>query len=691
MRMLSRWVTGSAFIFYLYWSGAWQIAYASTDAEVRMQDISQGSLVFRSEGSKAYRQVPVVSTDVEMNITGMILRSRLKQTFENTSDQWVEAIYVFPLPEQAAVDHMRIKVGERVIEGQVKEKNQARKIYNKAKAAGKRAALTEQLRPNMFTNSIANIGPGETIVVEIEYQQLLQYKDGQYSFRFPMAITPRYTPGRSAVNDEARAMNSGWLTEEGNLQGSAAITPPVDIGNNKLNPVRMNIMLESGFPLAHLKSSYHAINSTQTEPGKYRIGFTDEVVYAKRDFVLSWTPEAGKQPRVALFSENKGTDSYHMLMVIPPEMDNTSQKTLSREVVYIIDTSGSMAGTSIQQARKALLMGLGRLDISSRFNIIQFNSVTHMLFQSSQMATPENINKAKYYVRQLQATGGTEMAPALQAGLNNQVYDQDIRQVIFLTDGSVGNEAELFVYIKQHLGNSRLFTVGIGSAPNSHFMRKVAEFGRGTFSYIGNVNDVDEIMRKLFRKLETPLMSDLVVDFPGSNLVDSWPERIPDLYDGEPLLVFWKSPGYGMGEIRIHGKRQNITWENTFPMSLAGSGKGISQLWARKKISELMGRQLTQGRNGVRKQVIEIALDHHLVSQYTSLVAVDITPVRSIATSLTKSKVPVNLPTGQHYTKIFGRLPQTATPAGMQIISGLLLLLLGWLARWKLMYWRVRS
>jgi len=691
MRTLNRWVTGSAFIFYLYWSGAWQIAYASTDAEVRMQDISQGSLVFRAEGSKAYRQVPLVSTDVDMDITGMILRSRLKQTFENTSDQWVEAIYAFPLPEQAAVDHMRIKVGNRIIVGQVKEKNQARKIYNKAKAAGKRAALTEQQRPNMFTNSIANIGPGETIVVEIEYQQLLQYKDGQYSFRFPMAMTPRYLPGKRIANDEARAMNSGWLTEEGSLRDSEAITPPVHAGKDKLNPVRMTITMESGFPLANLKSAYHAISPTQTEPGKYSIRFADEVVYAERDFVLSWTPEAGKQPRAALFSENKGTDSYHMLMVIPPERDNTQQKTLSREVVYIIDTSGSMSGTSLQQARKALLMGLDRLDVTSRFNIIQFNSVTSMLFKTSQMATPENISKAKYYVRQLDATGGTEMAPALQAALNNQVYDQDIRQVIFLTDGSVGNEAELFGYIKQHLGDSRLFTVGIGSAPNSYFMRKAAEFGRGTFSYIGDVNEVDQKMRTLFRKLESPLMSDLAVDFPGSQLVDRWPQRIPDLYDGEPLMVLWKSPGYGMGEVRIHGKRQNITWQKTFPMALAGSGKGISQLWARKKISELMDRQLTDDPKMIRQQVIELALDHHLVSKYTSLVAVDVTPVRPADESLSKGKVPVNLPKGQHYTKVLGRLPQTATPAGMQIVSGLLLLLLGWLAKWKLMSWRVRS
>ncbi len=678
------------------WSAVVQAVYANDDREIRLQDISQGSLIYKREGSRTYRQLPVVSTDVNMQITGMILRSRLKQSFSNTSDDWLEAKYVFPLPEQAAVDHMRIQVGERIIEGQIKEKNQARKIYNKARAAGKRAALTEQLRPNMFSNSVANIAPGETVIVEIEYQQLLQFRDGQYSLRFPMAMTPRYMPGgtpdRHVDDNRIRALNSGWLTEQNLRNDSEAISPPVNPGREKLNPVRMQISLESGFPLASLKSAYHDISTSQTGSGKYTIRFAEEVVYAERDFVLSWTPEADKQPRAALFSEQKGADSYHMLMVIPPEQDDSQRQHLSREIVFIIDTSGSMAGTSIRQARKALLTGLERLDQTSRFNVIQFNSYMHMLFDSSQLATPQNINKARHYVRQLRANGGTEMAPALQAALNNQVYDQDVRQVVFLTDGSVGNEAELFGLIRQGLGKSRLFTIGIGSAPNSHFMRKAAEFGRGSFSYIGNVNEVDQKMRTLFRKLESPLMSDLKVDFTGNVPVDRWPERIPDLYDSEPLMLIWKSPGYGMGEVRVQGRRGEIPWQTGFPLTLAGSGKGISQLWARKKISEWMDKRLTGAdQQTVRQRIIGLALDHHMVSQYTSLVAVDVTPVRPVNKTLSSKKVPVNLPTGQQYTKILGRMPQTATSSDLQMATGLLLILLGLFSAWIIRHGRTSS
>ena len=271
------------------------------------------------------------------------------------------------------------------------------------------------------------------------------------------------------------------------------------------------------------------------------------------------------------------------------------------------------------------------------------------------------------------------MAPALNAALNGQDVGQYVRQVIFLTDGSVGNEPALFDLIKQHVGQSRLFTVGIGSAPNSHFMRKAAQFGRGTFTYIGDVSEVNEKMATLFAKLESPVMTDLEVQFSSGVEVEAWPKRVPDLYDGEPLILAAKTSGAGE-KVTIKGMRALTPWQATLDMMQGRSGEGIGVFWARSKIAALVD-SLHEGedKDKVREAVISVALTHHLVSRYTSLVAVDVTPTRPAHAPLDRHAMPVNLPQGQNYQKIFGQLPQTATPAELHLLSGLVLFLLVWL------------
>ena len=642
---------------------------------VNIEDVSEGSLLLKAEQAGMYQQVPILHTDVEMRVTGMIVRARIKQSFRNPGQDWVEGIYVFPLPEQAAVDHMRMHIGQRVIKGVIKEKQEARQVYEQARREGKKAALTEQQRPNMFTNSVANIGPVETVIVEIEYQQTLRYDQGKFGLRFPMAITPRYIPGKP-ISETISVTGTGWARNTDQVPDASRITPPVYQGRGKINPVSLRIELDVGYPLLEVKSPYHRITQRQHGIGQVTLTLAEGEVPADRDFELVWTPEAGHAPRAALFSEQVAGEFYHLLMVLPPEQGMEGGQPMAREVIYVIDTSGSMSGTSIKQAKRSLLLALSRLRPRDRFNVIQFNSSTDLLFSQARKASQQNLRRARDYVRQLDADGGTEMAPALYAALRGQSDNQYVRQVVFLTDGSVGNESALFDLIQQHLGQRRLFTVGIGSAPNSYFMRKAAQYGRGTFTYIGDVREVNEKMAELFTKLESPVMTDLEVQFPKGTQVEAWPERVPDLYQGEPIILAAKTSS-GADKVIIKGMRSLAPWQATFDMTQGSSGKGIGVFWARSKIAALMD-SLHDGaeQDKVREEVIKVALTHHLVSRYTSLVAVDVTPTRPQQAALKRHGMPGNLPQGQNFQKIFGQLPQTATPAELNLFIGFALLLL---------------
>jgi Ca-activated chloride channel family protein len=652
---------------------------AAPAAEWRPQDATQGSLWLRDEQNPRYQPAPALDTHVEMDITGMLARVQVRQTFHNPGNRWAEGIYVFPLPEQAAVDHLRMVIGERIIEGQIKERAQARKTYQQAKQAGQRASLVEQERANIFTTSLANIAPGESISVEIEYQQTVHYSDNAFRLRFPMVVGPRYIPGTALeLEDEVRAFaGSGWARATTRVADAARITPPVQHPDHgPLNPVSLDIHLNPGMPLAEVSSSYHPIDTQWSAEGHYRIQLAERQVPADRDFELVWRPTAASAPRGAWFVEDKHEYQYGLLMLVPPQHD-AERTALSRDVVFVIDTSGSMHGESIEQARSALLLALDRLTERDRFNIIRFSDSTDSLFAETQSADPANLAIARQFVRSLHASGGTEMRPALQLALQHDGQARGLRQVVFLTDGSVGNERELFELIRNKLGHSRLFTVGIGSAPNSHFMRKAAEYGRGTFSYIGKTAEVMEKTAELFLKLERATLTDIRLELPPGLDLETLPQRIPDLYAGEPLLVALRGPAMP-DWIVVHGKLAEQPWSTRVTLEGGQQGSVLAPEWGRRKIAQLMTRlhdaQHEDAREALRQQVVATGLTHHLVSRYTSLVAVDVTPARQMNELLNQHALKTNLPRGWSHEHVFG-LPQTATPARLHLTTGLLMLL----------------
>jgi len=664
----------------LFWLAAHGKAKALPDLgpPVKTDQVRSGSLLVKTDKAGVFLPAPALETDVAIRVTGIVARTRVRQRFANAAGDCVEGVYVFPLPEGSAVDHMRLRIGDRVIDGQVREREEAKKVYEQAKSEGKKASLLEQERPNIFTASVASIGANEEVEIEIEYQETLRFDAGKFHLRFPMVVAPRYTPGGTVLasadtggGSGALAVNPGmgWAPNTDRVPDASRITTAVlRPGETRVNPIRLRVELLPGVKLRKLESVTHALRVDAAE-ASYAVSLADQTLAADRDFELQWEPDLGSRPRPALFGETRDGQIYALLVVMPPEATSVPAARLPRETIFIIDTSGSMYGTSIDQARRALLFALDRLAPEDRFNVIEFNSIMKRLYTESRRALPDSVAEAKAWVGKLQAGGGTEMLPALAAAFEGAESGSEVRQIVFMTDGGVGNEQELFGYIRKHLGRSRLFTVGIGSAPNSHFMTKAAEFGRGTFTYVGSVSEVQEKMGGLFRKLENPVLTDLRIDWDDAT-VEAWPAKIPDLYAGEPVVIAARLSN-PRGGATVTGQRGGESWSERVTMALSTDERGTDRLWARRKIGSLMDR-IGEGadREKVKRDVIEVAVAHHLVSDFTSLVAVDLTPTLAQGTVCTPKAVPVHLPAGWDYGHVFGEIPQTATPGPLYILIG---------------------
>jgi len=629
-----------------------------TPAEMR-----SGALLLRTDGDRDVA-APLVATDVDVTVSGPTARARVTQLFHNPSAGWVEAVYVYPLPEGGAVDTLKMVVGERIIVGDVMERKSAKAIYEQAKAAGQKATLMEQERPNIFTNSVANIGPGESVLVQIEYQEPVHQSGNQYSLRIPLVVAPRYNPAPVVQTVDLKPDGQGWGSVADPVPDRDRITPPVldPSIDSPINPVAITVRLQAGFPLCEVKSQHHGITTDEISNDTRVIKLSDKVVPADRDFELTWTPAAAAVPSVGLFREHVADADYVLAFVTPPALADAVQQPRPREAVFVIDNSGSIGGTSIRQAKASLLYALGRLKPTDRFNVIRFDDTMDVLFPDAVPADAEHLDRARSFVSALEARGGTEMVPAMQAALTDRRGgEQDhLRQVIFLTDGEIGNEQQLFDTIAAMRGRSRVYMVGIGSAPNTFLMTRAAEIGRGTFTHIGSVDQVEERMRALFDKLENPIVTGLTATY--SDTADTTPSALPDLYRGEPVVIAAKVATL-TGTLEIAGRIGDRPWLVKLPLANAAEGKGLSKLWARRKIADAeVARTLRRATpEETDKRVLALALDHHLVSRLTSLVAVDTTPSRPEGAHLVRTELPLNLPAGWDFGKVFGERP--ARPA----------------------------
>ena len=648
-------------------AGSWMPAGNAEDASPG--DVQSGTLLLKMQAG--FTTATRMNTDVTMNVSGLVARVSVRQEFRNDGGEWTEGVYVFPLPDAAAVDRMRLHIGERFIEGEIREKEEARKEYERARNEGRKAGLVEQQRPNLFTTSVANIAPGERVVVEIEYLENLRYDNGTFGIRFPMTLTPRYIPG-SPLPDR---QGSGWSPDTTQVSDASLITPPHVVSSDD-HRITLTANIDAGLPLEVVASRYHPVEVSEAN-GRYTVSLANDAVPLDHDFELLWRPPPSSRPRALVFRETVAGQPHYLLMVMPPDVAEDATISMPRELIFVVDTSGSMHGNSIAQAKQALGHALDGLAANDRFNIIEFNSTTRALYHQSVFADAGNVSHARKFVQGLDANGGTEMRPALRLALDSAGAETHLRQIVFITDGSVGNEDELYAMIETRLGDARLFTVGIGSAPNSWFMRKAAELGRGTFVVISALHEVGEKMERLFDKLGHPQVTNIDVSWPGGTVTEGYPEVVPDLYLGEPVMVRARASGpFPPGSVvRVAGDSAAGAWTTELPLDSNDDHPGIGALWARARIAALHD-EARRGEEAalIRKAVIDTAIDHHLVSRYTSLVAVDKTPERAAGDPLAREQVPNLLPYGQSMNAIFG-FPATATNAGVLQRRGMVLLI----------------
>nr|WP_319388272.1 marine proteobacterial sortase target protein [uncultured Cohaesibacter sp.] len=673
-----------------------QAAPIASPLLVTPDDMQSGGLLFKAKEAGKYIEAPKVATDIKVDVTGPVARTIVTQKFLNPSDAWVEGIYVFPLPDTAAVDQLKMKIGNRIIEGKIKPREEARQIYEAAKQEGKKASLLEQQRPNLFTNAVANIGPKDSVTIQIEYQQTIPRKDEEFSLRVPLVVAPRYNPLakplRPVIDLKANQSDggNGWSSTDPVPDRDTITAPVLDPEKDgKSNPVSLSVDLKAGFPLDKVVSHYHDVVIKPVGSKEISLTLKGEVVPADKDFLLTWTGKPTETPNLGLFSQtlkddpagrqtgdgqkkeangeereeetlSEGdTDQYLLAYITPPYKLAKDLQTPPREVVFVIDQSGSMDGPSIRQARESLIEALGQLKPEDKFQIIRFNNEMAQLFPSPQPADKENLSTARYWVAAIRADGGTEMLPAMQAALKDETPNAPtLRQVIFLTDGAIGNERELFETVKAQKGRSRIFTVGIGSAPNSFFMSRAAEVGRGTFTQIGDITEVKGKMAELFTQLTTPVATDLSISFANGKDIEASPSELPDLYKGEPVIVAFKGKDLG-NALTLSGRFDNQPWSMTVDITKAAPSAAVDKLWARGKIRQLENeRLLSTDSAGIDKAIETLGLRHHLVTRLTSLVAVDVTPTRPEGETLDSRKVPLNLPDGWNMDAVFGEEPQ---------------------------------
>ncbi len=664
-------------------------------------------LVYRDEHGT--QTAPLLSTDVTMTVNGLVNRVTVRQTFKNMSTDWIHGRYIFPLPDKAAVDHLRLWIGERFIEGDIQPKAIAKKQYEAAQQAGVKASLVEQHRPNIFSTQVANIAPDESVTVEIEYQEAVLYRDGEFSLRFPTVVAPRYIP----------------VVPLNKVPDVNAITPFLrDSQDDSTLPFSLNIDLNAGLPLEVINTPSHAFTQQKLSDDHYMLSLMQPDI-ADRDVVLSWRPKATDLLSTALFTQHVEGQGYGLLLTMPPQVNHqvnsttstTSSALFHQSVTFVLDISGSMYGESIEQAKQALKYGLQQLQPEDSFNIVTFNHEAMLYSEQLLPATSPTIARALRFVDGLDADGGTEMAAALKAAFSIKTYDQPnstrwLNQIVFITDGSVGNETALFDLIEQQLVDRRLFTVGIGSAPNSYFMTRAAMKGKGTYTYIGDVKEVDTKMRLLFSKISQPVMRDIKLAWPDGRSVDYWPNPVPDLYQQEPLQVSFKIPD-NAANLVITGQQVDHEWRNEVDIyqGLAIDEEqpigekqpqpriGLDIIWARNQISSIqMNPEISAEEK--KKHIELLGMKHHIVTRYTSLIAVDKTPARAEGEEVNDANVKPHLPKGWKSKQASlqpapYQLAQTGTNSEVMIFFGALLslfaLLIGCTSKNRITIRRTRS
>ncbi len=593
---------------------------------------TQGQLQALDSSGKPKALCPLKHTSAKAEISGFLSRVVVTQEFENPFDEKIEAVYTFPLPQNAAVDDMTMVVGDRTVRGKILRREEAEAVYEAAKTNGQTASLLNQERPNIFTQSVANILPGEQIKITISYVETLKYEDGAYEFVFPMVVGPRYIPGPATgapVSAQVNAKGNGFAPNTDRVPDASRITPqPVPEGMRVGHDISLDVTLDAGVPIDGLSSKTHEVNVERPDDHRARVTLRDQAAIPNNDFILRYDV-AGKKIEDALLTHASDKGGYFTLILQPP-LRVTAEDVTPKELVFVLDTSGSMYGFPIEKAKETMKLALDNLYPSDTFNLITFSGDEHILFPAPVPATKENLAKAQAFLESRQGGGGTEMMKAIKASMDPSDASDHVRIVCFMTDGYVGNDMEIIGEVQKH-PNARVFAFGIGGSVNRFLLDGMAKYGRGEVEYVALNDDGSAAARRFHERVRNPLLTDISVDWNGLPVADVYPKTIPDLFGAKPVILSGRYTGAGKGVIRLKGKMSGVDFVREIPVDFSkaeSQNDVLSTLWARTRVDDLMSQDFKGAQQGVMKDdvkqaVIQLGLDYRLMTQFTSFVAVE--------------------------------------------------------------------
>ncbi len=638
----------------------------SADAPAFSENELGGSVKATVNGKSIH--FPALSTDIQAEVRGDLATVTVTQTFANPTAVPLNATYLFPLNKDAAVHAMTMEVGDEIIQAEIHRIEEAQKKFDQAKRQGKAASLLTQHRPNMFTQHIANLMPGLPIKITLVYDQTVPRVDGNYELVVPLIVGPRYQPANSGkaplLTDNnvtvgvkkvmAQSNFNQWQIEKlPEYPDVSGLTIPDTISKDR---VSIHINLEAGAAIANAYSRTHKINVTG-EDTKKSIALAEGKTIDNRDFVLRYRL-AGKNTQPAFLAYHDAKQGYFSLLIEPPAAPK-SKDISAREMVFVLDTSGSMHGMPIEASKVFMRHALNNLRSEDYFRIIRFSNNASEFTSGAVRATPNNINRGLDYVDSLNANGGTEIPNAIRQAFSVAQPEGTLRIVVFLTDGYIGNESEVLRLISSSIGKARIYAFGVGSSVNRFLLAEMGKKGRGFARFMDPTENPEEVAVELAGKLESPVLTDINIDWGALKVSEVTPAVIPDLFAGDSIRILGKIEGSGTHTVQVKGRVKGGQASLPVQASLPdGTGEAvpspIPQIWARSQIADHMGQINTPDAlktsllsdDELKQKVILLGLKHSLATRWTSFVAVSRSIVNANPENAEDSQVPLPMVKG---------------------------------------------
>lgn len=652
------------------------------------QEITQGAL--RVEVDEQIVECPLKHTDVKANISGFIARVTVTQTFHNPYDEKIEAVYVFPLPHTAAIDDMTMTVGERRIVGLIKRRAEAQTLYQEAIEQGKTASLLEQERPNIFTQSVGNIQPNDEVRIKISYVDVLDYDMGAYEFHFPMVVGPRYIPGMptskmpelpnelkgkvgeseaplDAPLNGADPSGTGVAPDTDRVPDASRITPPVlKPGYRTAHDISLAVSLDAGVPIQDIQIVNHKADVDRVDASGAAAVLSPADSIPNKDFVMKYAV-VGAKPEMAVLAHSKGPEQGYFMLMIQPKLDAELAEAPPREIVFLVDVSGSMRGEPTQKVKETMHHFLRLTKRKDTVQVITFSNRANKLFEKSVPATQSNIEHALNFTQQMRGGGGTEMLNAIKLVLNEPVDLERVRIVVMLTDGYIGNEAEIIAEIDRRAGDQiRFSAIGIGTSPNRYLIDGVAKHGGGLADMIELHTDPGPLVAQIAERIHRAQLAKIQIDWNGLAVYETYPRRIPELWAGRPVLMVGRYGAGGSEKIELSGSAEGKPLKYKLHVTLPDTQPAhdvLSKVWARKKIEDISAQLHAADAPEIIEEITNIALTHRLMTQYTSFVAVDendMQPINQEAKAPRQVVVPVPLPEGADFQGFYKQRTRVA-------------------------------